>query len=215
MITAPGATWLDRQNIARTPVALSEGGTGWIPYFLDRLDRTYEMHHLWTGQNFGNQLPSEVFRDHFLTCFIADPVGLRLRDEIGVANMCWEMDYPHSDSSWPQAPEEFVSMCAKYGVPDDEMRAISHENAMRWYGFDPFTIRPKEQSTVGHLRQGVHSARVAMMDTCPTWESWPGRPRPEPYPSKRIVRWLRVHGFAGPACGGTQVGRSVTRRMTS
>ena len=33
-------------------IALSEGGTGWIPYFLDRLDRTYEMHHLWTGQNF-------------------------------------------------------------------------------------------------------------------------------------------------------------------
>ena len=29
--------------------ALSEGGTGWIPYFLDRLDRTYDMHHLWTG----------------------------------------------------------------------------------------------------------------------------------------------------------------------
>jgi type IV secretory pathway VirD2 relaxase len=27
-ITAPGATWLDRQNIARTPVALSEGGFG-------------------------------------------------------------------------------------------------------------------------------------------------------------------------------------------
>ena len=25
-------------------VALSEGGTGWIPYFLDRLDRTYGCH---------------------------------------------------------------------------------------------------------------------------------------------------------------------------
>ena len=38
-------------------IALSEGGTGWIPYFLDRLDRTYEMHHFWTGQNFGGKLP--------------------------------------------------------------------------------------------------------------------------------------------------------------
>ena len=36
-------------------VALSEGGTGWIPYFLDRLDRTYDMHHLWTGQDFGDR----------------------------------------------------------------------------------------------------------------------------------------------------------------
>ena len=39
-------------------VALSEGGTGWIPYFLDRLDRTYDMHHLWTGQDFGDRTPS-------------------------------------------------------------------------------------------------------------------------------------------------------------
>ena len=48
-------------------IALSEGGTGWIPYFLDRLDRTYDMHHRWTGQDFGGRLPSEVFREHFLT----------------------------------------------------------------------------------------------------------------------------------------------------
>ena len=50
-------------------VALSEGGTGWIPYFLERADRTYEMHSTWTGQDFGKQKPSEVFRDHFLTLF--------------------------------------------------------------------------------------------------------------------------------------------------
>ena len=86
--------------------ALSEGGTGWIPYFLDRLDRTYDMHHLWTGQDFGDKLPSEVFREHFLTCFIADPVGIELRHEIGIDNIAWECDYPHSDSSWPEAPEE-------------------------------------------------------------------------------------------------------------
>ncbi len=54
-------------------VALSEGGTGWIPYFLDRIDRTYDMHHLWTGQDFGDRMPSDVFRQHFLTCFISDP----------------------------------------------------------------------------------------------------------------------------------------------
>ena len=33
-------------------IALSEGGTGWIPYFLERADRTYEMHSTWTGQDF-------------------------------------------------------------------------------------------------------------------------------------------------------------------
>ena len=143
-------------------VALSEGGTGWIPYFLDRLDRTYDMHHLWTGQDFGDEMPSEVFKRHFLTCFITDPVGLALRDDIGVPNICWEMDYPHSDSSWPTAPEEFHAACERFSVPDADMNAISHENAMRWYGFDPFAIRPKEQCTVGALRDEVAGRDISI-----------------------------------------------------
>ena len=66
------------KKYADLKVALSEGGTGWIPYFLDRLDRTYDMHHAWTGQDFGDgRMPSDVFREHILTCFITDPVGLR------------------------------------------------------------------------------------------------------------------------------------------
>ena len=148
-------------------VALSEGGTGWIPYFLDRLDRTYDMHHLWTGQDFGDQMPSEVFREHFLTCFIADPVGLAMREDIGVENMCWEMDYPHSDSSWPTAPEEFDRMATKYGVSDAEIDLMTHQNALRWYHFDPFAIRSKEQSTVGALRGEVagHDISIRAFDT--------------------------------------------------
>jgi len=143
-------------------VALSEGGTGWIPYFLDRLDRTYDMHRNWTGQDFGDQLPSDIFRQHILTCFIADPVGLALRHDIGIDNICWEQDYPHSDSSWPNAPEELVRMAEKYNVPDDELNKITYENAMRWYHFDPFAHRPKEQCTVGALRAEVAGHDVAI-----------------------------------------------------
>jgi predicted TIM-barrel fold metal-dependent hydrolase len=131
-------------------VALSEGGTGWIPYFLDRLDRTYEMHHLWTGQNFGGRLPSEVFRQHFLTCFISDPVGLALRHQIGIDNIAWECDYPHSDSSWPSSAEEFVAQAGD--IPDTDFAKMGYQNACRWYSFDPFAHRSKERSTVGALR---------------------------------------------------------------
>jgi predicted TIM-barrel fold metal-dependent hydrolase len=147
-------------------VALSEGGTGWIPYFLDRLDRTYDMHHLWTGQDFGDRLPSDIFREHILTCFIADPVGLALRHDIGVDNICWEQDYPHSDSSWPNAPEELARVAARYDVPDDEINKITHENAMRWYRFDPFAHRAREQCTVGALRAEVagHDVSIRSMD---------------------------------------------------
>jgi predicted TIM-barrel fold metal-dependent hydrolase len=148
-------------------VALSEGGTGWIPYFLDRLDRTYEMHHLWTGQDFGPERPSDIFRRHILTCFIADPIGVQLRNDIGIDNICWEMDYPHSDSSWPRAPEEFAEVCAKYDVPDGDIDKMSHENAMRWYHFDPYSVRPREQCTMGALRAEVagHDVSVRSFET--------------------------------------------------
>jgi predicted TIM-barrel fold metal-dependent hydrolase len=148
------------KNFPDIRFALSEGGTGWIPYFLDRLDRTYDMHHRWTGQDFGTKLPSEVFREHFLTCFISDPVGLRLRDMIGLDNIAWECDYPHSDSSWPNAPEELTAMAA--GVPVAELNKITYENAMRWYSFDPFAVRPKERCTVGALRAEVSGHDVSI-----------------------------------------------------
>jgi predicted TIM-barrel fold metal-dependent hydrolase len=144
--------------------ALSEGGTGWIPYFLDRLDRTYDMHHLWTGQDFGSKLPSEVFREHFLTCFIADPIGIQLRELIGLDNIAWECDYPHSDSSWPESPEELAKVASS--VPDDELAKISYENACRWYSFDPFANRPKDRCTVGALRKEAagHDVSIRSMD---------------------------------------------------
>jgi predicted TIM-barrel fold metal-dependent hydrolase len=144
--------------------ALSEGGTGWIPYFLDRIDRTYEMHHAWTGQDFGRKRPSEVFREHFLTCFIADPVGINMREIIGLDNIAWECDYPHSDSSWPQAPEELAA--AACDVPPEDLAKITHENASRWYSFDPFEHRARERCTVRALREEAagHDVSIRSMD---------------------------------------------------
>ena len=63
-------------------VAFSEGGIGWIPFLLDRIDRHYD-NQKWTGQDFGGKLPSEVFREHSLACFISDPTSLKLHSEIG------------------------------------------------------------------------------------------------------------------------------------
>ncbi|CAA0136569.1 Uncharacterised protein [Mycolicibacterium vanbaalenii] len=143
-------------------IALSEGGTGWIPYFLDRVDRTYEMHSTWTGQDFGGKKPSEVFRDHFLTCFISDPVGIQLRNQIGIDNICWEADYPHSDSMWPGAPEQLDEVLTENNVPDDEINKMTFENAMRWYHWDPFSHISKEQATVGALRKAAEGHDVTI-----------------------------------------------------
>ena len=134
-------------------IALSEGSTGWVPYFLERVDRTYDMHHRWTGQDFGNRMPSDVFREHFLTCFISDHTGVYLRNQIGIDNICWECDYPHSDSAWPDAPEELAQLMNEAGVTEVEAAKITHQNAMDWYSFDPFVHVPRERATVGALRE--------------------------------------------------------------
>ena len=135
--------------------ALSEGGIGWLPYFLERIDYVYERHRFWTGQDFGDQLPSQVARDHFTFCFISDRAGVEARHSIGIDNITWECDYPHSDSSWPHSPESVSKQLD--GLSDVEVNKITHENAMRIFRFDPFAVRPREQCTVSALRANVSS----------------------------------------------------------
>jgi predicted TIM-barrel fold metal-dependent hydrolase len=142
--------------------ALSEGGIGWIPYFLERADYVFKNHQTWTGSGFGGKLPSEVFRERFATCFIDDTHGLENREKVGVETICWEADYPHSDSSWPRSPEMLWASVQEAGLSDEEIRAITYENASRFFSFDPFAHRSRDECTVGALR-----ARAAGIDTSP------------------------------------------------
>jgi predicted TIM-barrel fold metal-dependent hydrolase len=141
-------------------IALSEGGIGWIPYFMERADYVHARQRFWTGADFGGSQPSEVFRRNFVTCFIDDRLGLRVRDEVGVETICWECDYPHSDSTWPRSPE--VLWESLEGLTDEEIDAITHRNAMRIFGFDPFPLSARDEVTVGALR-----ARAADVDLTP------------------------------------------------
>jgi predicted TIM-barrel fold metal-dependent hydrolase len=140
--------------------ALSEGGIGWIPYFLERADYVYEHHRAWTHQDFGAKRPSDVFREHMITCFIHDPAGIRERHAVGIDNITWECDYPHSDSTWPRAPETLAASLA--GVPDDEVRKISHENALRHFRLDAFAKRPRGRCTVAALRAEARDVDLSL-----------------------------------------------------
>jgi predicted TIM-barrel fold metal-dependent hydrolase len=130
--------------------ALSEGGIGWIPYFLERADYVYAHHKAWTHQDFGGRLPSEVFRENFVTCFIDDRTGVEIREKVGADIITWECDYPHSDTTWPRAPEILWESMA--GVPDADVNAMTYENAMRLFRFDPFAHRKQDDCRVGALR---------------------------------------------------------------
>jgi predicted TIM-barrel fold metal-dependent hydrolase len=131
-------------------IAWSEAGIGWIPFYLDRCDRHYT-NQRWLGHDFG-KLPSELFREHSLACYVTDPTALKVRHDIGVDIIAWECDYPHSDSIWPNAPEFVNAEMKGAGVPDDEMNKILWENTCRFFGWDPFKHISKSDATVGALR---------------------------------------------------------------
>jgi len=112
----------------RLKVALSESGISWVPAVIERID--YVTDHALKGDPYGwtDELrPSEVLRRNFWFCAIDDPVGIRMRDHIGVENILLESDYPHADSNWPDSQLVIDEMLA--GVPEREAQMMASGNA--------------------------------------------------------------------------------------
>jgi predicted TIM-barrel fold metal-dependent hydrolase len=157
------ADWMNMAALHRYPtlkLCLSESGIGWIPYLLERADYAHAQHHVWTHSNqyYGEMKPSEVFKRHFSSCFIDDAYGLRNLDLIGEDSVCYEVDYPHSDAPWPNAPETLWKS-AQF-LTDEQIDKITHRNAMRLYKFDPFAHHARADLTVGALRARAKAAGV-------------------------------------------------------
>jgi predicted TIM-barrel fold metal-dependent hydrolase len=116
----------------RLKVALSEGGIGWVPYMLERIDYTWERHKHYTGVDLHTR-PSDLFRKHIWGCFIDDEAGIKNRHDVGIDRITWECDYPHSDSNWPESRLRAAEVLA--AVPDDEVHRMVELNARELLGF--------------------------------------------------------------------------------
>jgi predicted TIM-barrel fold metal-dependent hydrolase len=153
-IANSAADWLFASFWKRHPalrMALSEGGIGWIPYFLERADFTYEHHHEWTFADFKGERPSDVFKRQIVTCFIDDQFGLKSLEYMNSDMVCYEVDYPHSDTLWPNCPEHLWA--SVLGQSDEIINKVTHENAMRVMNYNPFeNLGGRDKCTVGYLR---------------------------------------------------------------
>jgi predicted TIM-barrel fold metal-dependent hydrolase len=112
-------------------ICLSEGGIGWVPALLDRLDhmlRYHEMYGTWTGIEL---TPAEVLQRNFWFCAVEDPSAFALRDRIGVDKILLEADYPHCDSTWPDTQAVIEREIG--GLPAADIRKITWENASHLY----------------------------------------------------------------------------------
>lgn len=159
------ADWLNHKAMLQYKnlrVNVAEGGIGWVPALIDRADYVHRHHHAWTNSNFGGRKPSEIFREHFMVCFISDPYGLQNVEYIGEDIIAFEVDFPHSDSPWPNSPEQFWSEGSH--LPKRLMDKVTHQNALRFFNFDPFQTYRREELTVGALRA---KAKADGVDTTP------------------------------------------------
>ncbi len=141
--------------------AFSEGGIGWIPFYLDRCDRHYT-NQRWLRRDFGGKLPSEVFREHSLACYVTDPTALLLRNEIGIDIIAWECDYPHSDCFWPNAAELMLDELNRAGASDSDIDKIGWENSARFFNWDPLKDRTREEISAGALRRAAADVDVSI-----------------------------------------------------
>ncbi|MBI4514810.1 MAG: amidohydrolase [Deltaproteobacteria bacterium] len=111
----------------------AEGGIGWIGYLLQRADEVYHKHRHWSKPPI-TEKPSFYFRRQIFANFLDDAVGITARHHIGVDNLMFEVDYPHSDTTFPNsrriASERFSE------VPAGEARKIFRDNAIRLFKLD-------------------------------------------------------------------------------
>lgn len=157
-IAHAASDWVTLSAFQRYPdlkLVLAEGGIGWIPYLMERADEVSAHHGAWTNSTYGGKSPSDIIREHFVGCYITDRFGLKNRHDIGIDNICLEMDYPHSDSVWPNVPETvwegFRDLPGE--ITDAEIDQICYGNASRIYAFDGVEkMGGRENCTVGRLR---------------------------------------------------------------
>jgi predicted TIM-barrel fold metal-dependent hydrolase len=116
-------------------LAIVEFELSWVPYVLTNMDYCYRERHEEAFYRFKNQMkPSDFYYQNVALSFQEDDIGVRLRDVIGVANMMWGSDYPHSESTFPRSREVLDEILQ--GVPEDERAKVVGLNTAKWYDFD-------------------------------------------------------------------------------
>src|SRR2546423_1608159 len=116
-------------------VAIVEFELAWAPHVLAAMDYTYRERHEEAIYRFkGDLRPSDFFRRNVVLSFQEDALGIRVRDAIGVGNIMWGSNYPHSESTFPRTRKILADILAS--EPEDEQAKIVGDNTARVYRCD-------------------------------------------------------------------------------
>ncbi len=132
------ADWIFSGILPRHPnlkLAYSEAQMGWIPYALERAKSVWEQFRGWAfDPAVISEEPAFYFRRQIYACFFRDDFGLKNIQDIGVDNVVFETDYPHSDSTWPDTERFVREMTAD--LDDETLYKIIRGNAIKMLSLD-------------------------------------------------------------------------------
>ena len=119
------------EKFPKLRVAFLEGNCAWLPWLLYRLDERANLHGPLADVPLSRK-PSDYFLEQ---CFISvDPDEYLVTDvvkRLGDDNLVLSTDYPHIDSHFPHALDEFLEIA---GLSEVNRRKILWDNCARLYG---------------------------------------------------------------------------------
>jgi hypothetical protein len=109
-----------------------------LPNTLSQLDETYERHRDYAYNLWGLEPPDQplsvYFRQRCLWGFMKDPLGVRLRDMIGVESLIWGSDFAHGQGYWPESQKAIEETMGD--IPENERRSMLAENVIKYFHLD-------------------------------------------------------------------------------
>ena len=118
------------ESFPRLRAAYLEANAGWVPFWLGRMDRDYELYREWDAP-FLTMKPSDYFARNCYVGTEADEAELpSVVDAMGNQNVVFSSDYPHHDSEFPHSVTEFLR---NDNLSDDAKRAVLWTNTARLY----------------------------------------------------------------------------------
>jgi len=113
-------------------VQMTEVRADWIPATLRYLDGIFDEHR---ADIRAKRRPSEYWeRNCHAAPSFTHRCEIEMRAEIGIEQISFGRDYPHAEGTWPNTKEYLTALFA--GVPENDVRKILGENAIRFLGLD-------------------------------------------------------------------------------
>ena len=155
--------WIYSGVLGRHPalkICMSESQIGWIVPTLERAEYVLKIQGEWNRRMLftgtmadhsrgdgelverevplfqDERTPTQIFKDQVFACFFKDVAGVKsMKDLDAIDNILIEVDYPHTDSTWPDSIELAGEQVA--ALSEEEQWKVLAGNAIRLHHFTP------------------------------------------------------------------------------